>query len=299
MKRPRLRPWIPFVTLCGVLTLLAGGGYALHLLSQLAAVPVLVEEEGPAPLDSYPPKQVEAMRLYTAILHEADGILAAEGAVEERVAQLDALCPRMQALALPLHGMSEYREDDVREALGWPWEKLPTLKATLDHHFSTLGQPTAAGEDRRLTEATLRLMGSDWYGPRPRDITPQETAQNLLAHTEALRAKWQGDKLNMVERLEAMRLATDHLSNLRLPLYSCEDEEGARARAYCREVAAQLAATPGAREQLFAFLDFICPQADAMLRVQSVTEMKMVEEQQSYHHLLKSILLDYLELTAN
>ncbi len=276
--------------LCTLLLLAAG--WLVYLGSSNLHRPRIVEpEDGPAPLSSYPAEQVATVRLYVDILREADTILAAEdGSVEERITRLNDLCPRMQALAESLHGMSDYRRDDLRESLGCGWEKLPALKATLDHHFATLGDAPAEGDDRRLTEATLRLMGSDWYGKLPIHVTPEETAQGLMQHLEALQAQLQRPNQKAADRLEALRLGYDHLNTLRLPLQWGEDE----GKAYCRDVRTQLRSMPGALEKLDRFFAFIRPHPYAMESVRSYLEMRIVETQQDYYRLLRDIMLHEL-----
>ncbi len=287
----RLLPWIPFIAACCAFLLMAGIWFVLHHVGRaiLRPIPVLVEEDSPLPLEAYPPEQVETMRRYVDILREADGILSSAETVEERVAQLDALCPRMKPLAPGLHGMSEYRQNDLQDALGCPTRALPHLQQELYRYIETYGTAPAAGEDRRLMDAIQRLMDSKRHGKYPIDITPEETVQGLVQHVEYVQTQQERNDLSDVERLEALRLAYDHLSTLRLPLDLGPD----KGRAHCQKAADLLRATPGAVEKLDAFITFIRPEARAMLLARNTTQQCIVETQQRYYTRLHDTMYTY------
>ncbi len=227
-------------------------------------------------LDRFPREQVATVREFLDLQAEVEGILSDSDRTDaEKAAAIDALRPRMEAVAPGIQGMSNRRCLDLRELLHGEDYRLPAYDAAMLACYSRETEPTAAD---KATKALMDIVMMPHL-----DQPPAECASALLRYADELEALLQREGLSDEERLEALMLYQERLLNLYIRLWWGEDE----GVAVSREVERLLVETPGAVERLEAHAKRL-PRTNWM-EAEDASDLSVAQD--AYAHALQRVLI--------
>ncbi len=169
---------------------------------------------------------------------------------------------------------------DILKGKGGP--ERPALTAALRRRYHASSSPSLA--DVAAAEL-MNIPTSTWD-----NITPTESAAELLHCVEGLEAALTRENLSEADRVESVRLHREKLIGIYISLWRGEDD----GEAYSREVEHLLSTTPGATERLEKHMELMQPNSSG--EEEDPAELAVAED--AYARTLRKVLLEsFPELT--